>query len=236
MQKQLVILISCFSLLLTGRLFSQDSSGVTKVYDIYTAWSQSKDAAAYGGYIFVAAGDDGLRLFKYNQYGGLLERPMLNLPYSFQALSIGGNVLYAACGGQGLAVYDINEPENPLLLSALSTEGNCLDLEFDTGYLYLANDGDFKCFNVADPSNPTLAAVLLVSCTVLDGDQGLFLTAGGNTAFLIDANIPNQPTIAHQWNFNRPVQDVRVGGNLAFIAESQALWTDSAWVLSLIHI
>jgi len=71
-------------------------------------------------------------------------------------VTVVGDLAYMAASGAGLAIYNVLDPENPVLLGVADTPQSCLNVVVDGDYAYAADwwGPGFCVIEVADPSNP----------------------------------------------------------------------------------
>jgi len=73
------------------------------------------------------------------------------------AMHIDGNNLFITMGMQGLGIYDISDPVNPVDLSHVDTDNYAKNVEVQGSYAYVAdNTSGFYIINVADPVHPAI--------------------------------------------------------------------------------
>lgn len=75
---------------------------------------------------------------------------------SVLGLKVVGNLAYVSASGYGLAIYDMTDPTNPVLLGMADTPYNCWDVDVAGDYAYVADwhSPGFCVIEVADPTNP----------------------------------------------------------------------------------
>lgn len=73
-------------------------------------------------------------------------------------VAVVGDLAYVAAHSEGLAIYDVVDPENPVLLGAADTPFTCLDVVVDGDYAYVADwwGPGFCVIDVSDPANPAV--------------------------------------------------------------------------------
>jgi len=71
-------------------------------------------------------------------------------------VTVVGDLAYMAASGAGLAIYNVVDPVNPILLGVADTPQSCLNVVVDGDYAYVADfwGPGFCVIEVADPSNP----------------------------------------------------------------------------------
>ena len=94
------------------------------------------------------------------------------------------SLLYAASGGWGLKIADINDLSNPEVLGVLDTPGTLEDLTVRGSYAYLASgDEGLHVVDVSDPGSPVLLNTVPLSggaSSVLHYDSLLFVASGSS--------------------------------------------------------
>jgi hypothetical protein len=138
---------------------------------------------------------------------------------------------------QGILLIDIMDPSRPFLISSLDLGGEAKDLALAGNLVYVANfQGSLQIVDIANVFAPRLRGNLPI-----DGGPSGIDVANGRAAIaafngglqIVDVSNPDAPAlvgVAPLGNVNEPgdwirgsVQDVRIAGDLVYIASSGAL-------------
>src|SRR5690606_11962494 len=75
------------------------------------------------------------------------------LPALVTAIAVSQGYAYAALGTAGLAVVDVQDPANPVLVGVLDTPGSATDLLVVGSALWVADgDAGLQAFDLSDPA------------------------------------------------------------------------------------
>jgi hypothetical protein len=178
------------SMTANNKVYTMDISEPTAPYKLgqYNAPAMTWDLALYGNYAFVGCWWDGVRIIDFSNpsapvmkshdfgwYNGA--EPGVDFCY-VQALDIYGNYLYIVDYGpfeaedtKGLYIFDITDPENPVLISRFATMvSTAQDVRAWGDYVYVADgSGGMEVIDVSDPILPVTAGY----CSLPDGATGV---------------------------------------------------------------
>ncbi|GBE29664.1 LVIVD repeat protein [bacterium BMS3Bbin04] len=125
-----------------------------------------------------------------------------------------------------LAIIDISDPSNPVVLSDVAMPGSFHSLVSYGNHLYVANGGyfNFLIFDVSNPASPSLVNTIelegYVSSVSIAGDQ-LIVGTFGDGFLIYDLIDPANPTIYGYYPGNS--LDVVVEGDYAYSAELRTM-------------
>lgn len=111
---------------------------LSKVVD---GWLYAADATL--GVVPIQAGDD-------PEVGEALA-----LSGAVQHVTVADGFGYAAAGGAGVAILDLEDPATPVHIATVETGGNTLMSAVDDGLLYVVDHEGLSVFDVSDPYAPT---------------------------------------------------------------------------------
>jgi hypothetical protein len=152
-------------------------------------------------------------------------------------LHIQRNMAYVAAYGSGLKIFDIGDPDQPVLLSTLSTGDYSWDVWVDKDYAYLA---DFNIgVSVVDISSPTTPRLIgsvtwgdrYPSAEILRGEGDyVYVAASGHGLVVVDVSDPSEPVVAAKY---RPLrighaEGLAVRNGIVYLAQGSELeWRSS---------
>ena len=144
-----------------------------------------------------------------------------------RAVSLQQEILYAACGREGIQIVDVSDPGTPRLLGFLDS---CLGetpfarrMIVRGGIAYIANSfTGLWIVDVSDPLAPTTMSVLplegYLSCNdiSLSGDL-VVLAAGWEGRICVDVSSPTDPVGIAVFEMPRQCDSVCLDGNIAYV-------------------
>ncbi|GMV38666.1 MAG: hypothetical protein AMXMBFR64_03820 [Myxococcales bacterium] len=133
------------------------------------------------------------------------------------AVRVHGSLCLVADAGSGVRIFDVSDPEVPVLRSTLGVEGVVTDVAASGDWLYVASGIQLHLFDLAEPDAPSpLTAVALRSPRGLWlGDDGLLHIAGGVSGYQI-AEVVDGP-----WRSGAFTVGLEVGGTASAVARRQ---------------
>lgn len=181
-----------------------------------------------GDLAFVASGSAGLYVVDVSN---------LAQPRILGSLETGGNAndvrmvgdrAYVADGTNGLLIVDVSDPGAPALLGRADTPGVATDIALRDDFAYVADgNAGLAVIDVSVPTAPVLRGQVDTSGNARGvdvGDGGLVVVADdGGGVVVIDATNPAAPSIlgrTHTRGYYSSAADVRVRGNLAYVADA----------------
>ena len=114
---------------------------------------------------------------------------------------------FVAAVTQGLEIFDISNPDSPILLSMVKTSGEAWDVWLHNDIAYVADvDKGITVIDVSSPIEPHQVSFVTwaesnPSAEIVRGDGDVICVAAGNNGLiLIDVSNPIQPTISSQYH------------------------------------
>jgi len=135
-----------------------------------------------------------------------------NLPFSedAQGVLVSGSTAYVAAGYDGLVIYDITEPHNPVKLGQLETY-YAYDVAVNGNHAYVADyEGGLRIIDISTPAAPSLVATYPTS------DYAYGLDVAGSYAYvaidsggleIINIATPSTPTFAGSYPTSEYISD-----------------------------
>lgn len=105
--------------------------------------------------------------------------------------------IYAAGGSEGLFIFDVSDPENPLLVGRCDTAGYAYGVSVAGNYLYVADGNNgLVVIDVSDPANPVENGHYdtdgYAQGVTIKGNYA-YVADGGNGFVVIDISDPTNP-------------------------------------------
>ena len=139
-----------------------------------------------------------------------------------EAVAFDGNLAYVAFGSDGLYIYDVSDPLNPVGLSSLSFSATALDVEVEGRTAYVATlEGGLQVVDVTNPEAPRL--VDRVSSAVYSAAPHAEIAVLGGPDFEIASIASIRPSLTNFY-LNLPGfapfgSDVTTFGTLGFVSQ-----------------
>ena|GEM_PF-6194082 len=195
------------------------------VLAVYESVGKAQRVAIDGSYLYVADSDFGLRILDIS----VPTSPTLVRDYEIEYC---GDVLiidhfaYVSGGSDGIQMYDIADPANPVFQGAIVSEGWSL-LEVD-GYLYVQESWSrLEIFDVSTPPAYSLAGTFepassSAKSAAVYGDY-VYVCAGN--VFTIDCSDPTNPVVIHEYDTQGQygAQMARISGDHLFVVDGTGL-------------
>jgi hypothetical protein len=158
-----------------------------------------------GERVFVVGSPNGLAVFDIS--GEAPIRTWVQTNSDACGLHIEGNMAFVAACKDGLQIFNITDPDLPVLISSLQTPGSAWDVWVHDGFAYLADfDAGMTVVDVSNPAEPLLVG----TTTWVDHDQTaeiirgegevVFIAAGPLGLVIIDVSDPYQPVVASRYH------------------------------------
>ena len=131
-------------------------------------------------------------------------------------------VIYGAGGPEGFFAIDIENPEDPCILTNQDTDGWSFSVFVDENYLYVADGfGGLLVFDVSNPQKPQKVASVNIEEKDVDvlvsNDHAYVVNRDGLT--IVDASTPDAPVKKRYFPVGRYAQKAWVRGNYAYVVE-----------------
>jgi hypothetical protein len=191
--------------------------------------SGSCDAAVGGNYAYVAYWDS-LRIVNISNPSAPSltgSARVFRCCYDYQAIAVRGNYTFLANRDDGLRIFDVANPSNPLEVAHYDTPGDTKGIAVSGNYAYLA-DGlpGLRILDVSDPATPVQVGIIdtpdLATGVVV---SGVFAFVADNQSGLRVINISNPATPIETGHYNTPgnALDVAVVSSIAYVADGNYL-------------
>lgn len=112
----------------------------------------------------------------------------VELTSDVQAVAVAPNRVYAATGSLGLAVFDVSEFGNPILLGELDLTGTASDVAADVSRpeVVVAAGATLHVVDVSDPVMPQLVRSITAGANLVEVAEGFAWAASGRTLSVVD--------------------------------------------------
>jgi len=199
-----------------SRIATYDSSGSAYGLDLA------------GSYAYVADNDGGLKIIDVSDPAALRLATSLSASNAYiQDVTVRGNAAYAMTWYEGVRVFDISVPTNPVYITTVSNvaRGNYpMDFFIDGNVGYLADSSlGLRIFDVSNPTN-----LLPVGSWIGSGNMDA-LAVSGHYAYLangeygiriIDVGNPTSPNLVGTYTNSHYARDLQLQGDLLYVASS----------------
>jgi hypothetical protein len=127
-------------------------------------------------------------------------------------LHIEDNTVYVAAFGDGFRIFDITNPDLPVLIGSLETPGDAWDVWVQDGFAYIADtNAGMTVIDVSTPAEPCYIGTTTwvdryQSAEIIRGEGNTVYIAAGSRGFItIDISDPLQPVVASVYRPTRIV-------------------------------
>ena len=167
------------------------------------------------GNILYAASSDGIRIFDIDDDGYLSKRGFaFKASYSGSAIDVQNKVAYMSYD-DGLAIYDVINIDEPLLIGNLEIEGTISGIVVDGDIVYVANKSSgLQIINTQDLSAPVIISTLTTNSTAVD------VLIDNNFAYIADGTFGL--TVVDIENLYEPVEvaNIPISGRVSKIKKA----------------
>ena len=133
-----------------------------------------------------------------------------------------GDYAYVAGGDGGLKIVNVEDPENPVSVSSLDTDGTAWGVAVVGSYAYVADyDKGFKIIDIATPSTPSLTGSLNTDglayrVVVVDYAYVTVVSAGLK---IINITTPSAPSLVGGLKTDGDAYGIKRKGDYAYVAD-----------------
>jgi hypothetical protein len=137
-------------------------------------------------------------------------------------LAVGGDHAFVAVLDDGMRVVEITDPEAPVLVGGLDTDGLALDIAVSQNYVYLADSSAVHVVDVAVPAAPVLAgsyeSVRYAFGVAHLGDFA-YVADGYDGLITLSVSDPTQPMLIRGLDIADAPRVITVAGDYAYHAD-----------------
>ena len=118
----------------------------------------ASDVLFWGGRLYVAAGNDGLKVVDVSVQGKESLLSTLSVDASVLGLAMHrlSTTLYLLTGSKGFAAVDVRSPKEPKLVGWTQTEGHVVRASVESHYMAVADFESVRIYDLDAPQKPTL--------------------------------------------------------------------------------
>jgi hypothetical protein len=126
--------------------------------------------------------------------------------------------------GNEVFIYDVSNPNSPILLSSLNFDADINDVFVLKDRLYLSSNKIY-IYNISNPSSPSLLSNLTlpgndIGYSLFPLSYNLLLVGGSRKLYFIDTSNLNNLNIISTYDAGGKINDIYARENLAFLATS----------------
>ena len=149
-------------------------------------------------------------------------------PGTISKMVVSGSYSYAVDSEAGLQIFDLTQPESPVLVGTLDTPSVSKAIAVSGQYVYFGPHSpglyDFLIIDVEDPEIPTIVATLVLqdipNGIAISGPHAFVATNDDAGLQVINISDPHSPEVVAQVNTGGSFLAVTVVDNLAFVLNS----------------
>ena len=148
---------------------------------------------------------------------------------TFKGLEYKNNFLYVSCFTDGIKIYNLSSPSNPILVGQYDTPGISWASLLFGNILYVSDGTALLAFNVSNPQNPTLLGQLtgiFPKGTPKIYNNYLYVS-GGAGFYVVNVSNPSSMSLANTISYNGypySVQDLNIVNGKLFAGAGKALF------------
>jgi len=147
-------------------------------------------------------------------------------PGSALGVAVSGNYAYVADYHNGMQVYDVADPTNPVQIGHIDIVGDVTDVCVQGDYAYVSvsnTSGSLEIINISDPYNPftegSFPAAARIYSAAVSGNNA-YLADGTAGLRIIDISTPSAPAFVGEYNTTGTAQGICVEGTYAYLTDS----------------
>ena len=139
------------------------------------------------------------------------------LSIDIQALAIQGNVAYAAAGADGLSIFDVSNPSQPVELGSVDMPGFATSVVITGSHAFVTTDIDLQVVDVLQPNTPLIVGSYpgMASDIVFSGNT-MFIAVEDKIS-LIDISDPENLSLV--LNYDVPADEIEIAGNVLYVGK-----------------
>ncbi len=210
-----------------GRIHKVDISNITEPVLIGFSDTQGipKHLHVDGDFAFIAEGNAGLSII---YVAGSNLYPVSSFPTNdARDVFIHNNFALVANGSHGLKIVDVLNPNNPTLISELSTSGSMIDIHVVGNYAYVADgESGMKIIDISDIYNPFVESRVRTEGFVFGvwaEEDFAYIVDKELGFFAVDVHDPDHPKILGSIEMNTQPIAITVTGSYAYITDNEGL-------------
>lgn len=128
-----------------------------------------------------------------------------------------GDLAYVAASEDGVLVYDVSDPPNPVVVGFYDTPGTAYNVEVDGDYVYVADFDSLLVLDFSNPASPTQVGSLGLPATGLHHSGNYVYVAGDSSFQVVDVTIAGSPTLIASVATPGTAYCIDVQGDYAFV-------------------
>ncbi len=157
--------------------------------------------------------------FKIEEIGNYIPLSTSN----FVKVFVNGHYTYAVDPVNGLYIFDVSNPTQPVLKGSYDTTYYAYDVYVSGKYAYIANSySGLSIFNISNPASPTLVGsydTAGIAYGVYVSGHYAYVADGSDGLYIIDVSNPASPTLVSSYDTAGYAYGVYVSGKYAYVAD-----------------
>jgi hypothetical protein len=174
-----------------------------------------------GHFAYLAEGSAGMTIMNITAPALSFPVDTVNTPGNAIDVIVDGNLAFVADGSSGVQIIDVSNPSSANIIGNFDTAGDARRLALQGDTLFVADGSNgLVVLDVTDPTRPLLIDTITISYAWdvdLYGEIVCIAGAAGIYTYKIGLGLAMLPLIG-VWNGGTQVKDVRVQGDVAYIA------------------
>jgi len=136
-------------------------------------------------------------------------------------VAVSGDYLFIAGNNNGLYVYDISNPINPIFVARCDTPGKCIDVVIQGDLAFVADYyHGLQIIDISDPTNPYITGSFEIpryACSVTIFGDLAYIASGREGLFIVDVSDPLNPIQKGFLGTDAAFREVTIIGDMAYI-------------------
>ncbi|MBO8166587.1 MAG: leucine-rich repeat domain-containing protein, partial [Kosmotoga sp.] len=132
-----------------------------------------------------------------------------------------GDIIVATGGSEGIFIFDVSDPSNPIQVGHLDADGYAVGVHVSGNYAYVADrKNGLVIVDITAPTNPVQVGhldTLYAEGVYISGNYA-YVADGGNGLVIVDITDPTKPVQIGHLDTNYAL-GVHVSGNYAYVAD-----------------
>ncbi len=143
----------------------------------------------------------------------------------YKGIHVAGEIACCAASGAGIDIFNIADPDNPILLANFDTTGDSVGVFIADNLVYIADSGNgLQIIDIREPANPVLLGNLETPDTALKVqvvNDKAYIADFQSGLQIIDVSNPEAPFLLGTYNTPGYAVDVFVDGTIAYVADGE---------------
>lgn len=172
------------------------------------------------GFLYVAAGSGGLLIYDVRQLEQIELVKVVNSGAFISKMAVSGDYLYLVVAGRLIEVYQLDEPQTPLLVGSLRLSSTLNDLITHRQQLYLATDNGVSLYRLVNRGQPELLNQWVdfgSARKIFTGLEHVYISDSFSGLRIVDSEVESSPDLI---NLDIDTRTIAATADYLFVAGS----------------